>query len=104
MSHPELRRIIRESLALDGNCRDDEEQVGVVGLFAGGGDRRVRLAAVVVEKMGHEQPLRRRNLVVGGEAEPGHLAGERSGGNRTRRRAQNPQDVEQTIGAAQEHC
>jgi hypothetical protein len=56
-----------------------------------------------LKKMGHEQPLRRRNLVVGGEAEPGHLAGERSGGNPTRRRAQNPQDVEQTIGAAQGH-
>jgi len=54
--------------------------------------------------MGHEQPLRRRNVVVGGEAEPGHPAGERSGGNRTRRRAQNPQDVEQTIGAAQGDC
>jgi hypothetical protein len=53
-----------------------------------------------LKKMGHEQPLRHRNLVVGGEAQPGHPAGERSGGNRTRR-AQNPQDVEQTIGAAQ---
>ena len=31
------------------------------------------------------------------------FVGERSGGNRTRRRAQNPQDVEQTIGAAQGH-
>jgi len=38
MSYPELRRTIPESLALDGNCRDDEEQVGIVGLFAGGGD------------------------------------------------------------------
>jgi hypothetical protein len=43
-----------------------------------------------LKKIDHEQPLRRRNLVVGGEAEPGHLAGEPSGGNRTRRRAQNP--------------
>jgi hypothetical protein len=58
----------------------------------------------LLKKMGHEQPLGRRSLVVGGEAEPGHLAGERSGGNRMRHRAQNPQDVEQTIGAAQGHC
>jgi hypothetical protein len=31
------------------------------------------------------------------------FVGERSGDNRTRRRAQKPQDVKQTIGAAQGH-
>ena len=56
--------------------RHDQEQVGVVDLLAGGGQQRVRLAAVVglvVEEMGDEQPLRRRHLAVGGAAEPSQV-------------------------------
>ena len=40
----------------------NQEQIGVLGLFAGGGDQRMRLAAVmrlVIEEMRDEQPVRR---------------------------------------------
>jgi len=57
MSYPELRRTIPESLALDGNCRDDEEQVGIVGLFAGGGDQRVTSTLVGLSLMLNETSI-----------------------------------------------
>src|SRR4051794_11749048 len=37
----------RRREALSDHLRHDEEQIGVLGLFAGGGDQRMRLAAVM---------------------------------------------------------
>src|SRR5665213_1317875 len=61
------------------HLRYHQEQIGIVGLFAGGGDQRVCLAAVVrlmVEEMGDEQPLRRADLALRGAAEPGEVGPE----------------------------
>src|SRR5579862_3667525 len=63
-------------LSLPDRLRHDQEQVGVVGLFAGSGDQRMRLAAVVrlvVEEVGHQEALRSADLAAGGAAEPGQI-------------------------------
>ena len=65
---PGFRRDADLFVNCSGNhLRDDQEQIGVAGLLAGGGQQRVRLAAVMrlmVEEMGDEEPLRRADLAL----------------------------------------
>src|SRR5258705_7792945 len=52
---------------------NDQRQVGVAGLLAGGGDHRVRLAAMmrlVIEKMGNQNAARCAHLASDRYAEP----------------------------------
>ena len=62
-SRPESGRDAR--VQLSDHLWLNQEQIGVLGLFAGGGDQRMRLAAVmrlVIEEMRDEQPVRRAHL------------------------------------------
>src|SRR5579871_3689549 len=67
-----------ESKALQRTGKDDE-QVGVAGRLARGGDQRVRLAAVVslvVEEVRDQEAARLADLLLQGTAEPHHVVGE----------------------------
>src|SRR6516162_3240003 len=58
------------------DLRDQQEQIGVTGLLAGGGQHRVHLPAVmglVIKEMGYQQPMRGVDLAVGGPAKPCHV-------------------------------
>src|SRR6516164_4293646 len=69
----------RAELSAADDRGDQREQVGVVGLLAGGGQHRMDLPAVmglVVEEMGDQKPQRSTHLAIGRTAEPGEVLGE----------------------------
>src|SRR5262252_8670043 len=56
-----------------------QKQIGVAGLLAGGGDHRVRLAAMmrlVIEEMRDQEAARQAQVLLRRLAEPGQVAGE----------------------------
>src|ERR1700746_2451185 len=58
------------------NLRDQQEQIGIAGFLAAGGQHRVYLATMmglVIEEMRHQQTERRMHLTIGGAAEPGEV-------------------------------
>ena len=69
---------LRYTRSLANDLRDEQEQVGIAGLLAGGGQHRMRLSAVmglVIEEMRHQQPLLGGYLAIGGAAKPSQVVG-----------------------------